>query len=358
MTKPAASRIDLLTSWRGIFSICIVIFHCRIAAMTEITKFSVVFFFMVSGFLMAMKYHKADLSGRDYGKFLGWRALRLYTHHWVALAVYVVLVVVFAHGRGANWDALLPNALFVHIFSVKREVIFSFNGHMWFLGDLLLCYALYPVLSALLRRLKFGIQLLMMLSLMAVVGWVMGNNMSPDLLLPAYVFPPVRIYEFAWGIVLYACYARLRHQVAAWSDARVSALLLLVMCSSLLLMVMVRYAEGSAVDAFNEFVLWEIPVMALILTSAFTAGRCSPLIRLLTCRPLMWLAEISLEIYVLQAIAGLVYNYMICPVLGHFGYPLYEYYPVGIFFPLIPMAYLWRRYISIPLNTHARQKFV
>ena len=357
MSKPAASRIDLLTSWRGILSICIVIFHCRIAAMTEITKFGVVFFFVVSGFLMAMNYRDADLSGRAYGKFIGLRAVRLYAQHWVALAVYVAMVVVFAHGRGANWDALVPNALFVHIFSVKRKVIFSFNGHMWFLGDLLLCYGLYPVLRALLRRITFGIQLLVMLSLMAAIGWVMANNMTPDILLPAYVFPPVRIYEFVWGMVLYECYIRLKGQVAAWSDAKVSAMLLFVMCSSLLLMVLVRYAEGTCVDYFNEFLLWEIPVMALILTSAFTAGRCSPLIRLLTCRPLMWLAEISLEIYVLQAIAGLVYNYMICPVLGHFGYPLYEYYAVGIFFPLIPMAYLWRRYISIPLNTHARQKF-
>lgn len=355
MSKPAASRIDLLTSWRGILSICIVIFHCRIAAMTEITKFGVVFFFVVSGFLMAMNYRDADLSGRGYGKFIGLRAVRLYAQHWVALAVYVVLVVVFASGRGANWDALVPNMLFVHIFSVKREVIFSFNGHMWFLGDLLLCYALYPVLRWLLGRWRFRSQIVLLSAITLALWWVMSMVKTPDALLASYVFPPVRIYEFAWGMVLYGCYARLKSRVDGWSDARVGALLAGVVGGVVLLCVAVRYAEGTAVDSFNEFVLWELPVMALVMVSAFTQGRHDVVTRFFTCAPLMWLANRSLEIYVLQAIAGLVYSYLICPVLGHFGYPLYEYYPVGIFFPLIPMACLWRRYITIPITTLARR---
>ena len=41
--------------------------------------------------------------------------------------------------------------------------------------------------------------------------------------------------------------------------------------------------------------------------------------RLLASRPMQWLGNISFEIFMLQGIAALIYNYWVAPVLGHFG---------------------------------------
>lgn len=357
MTDAAHSRIDTLTSWRGIFAICIVLFHCKVVEFTEPTKFGVTFFFVVSGFLLGMKHRAEEMRGKRYFKFIGSRALRLYTYHWAALAIFIALAVGLAHGNGANWDALVPNLFFAQIFSANKDVIFSFNGHMWFLGDLLLCYAIYPLLGAALGKFSLRVQLLFAGLVMALLWVVMGCFVPHEMLTCCYVFPPVRIFEFMVGMVLSQCYFAVKEKSTGWSDTKVSTFWFVAIIVIVVLFALVRMGDGTKVDHFNEFVLWEIPVCALVILSAFTAGRTDMMSRVITSRPLMWLGKLSLEIYILQAIAGQIYAYLVAPFFGHFGLIIYHLYPVGIFFVLLPLAWFTRRYFTVPFSAWIARRF-
>lgn len=357
MTDAAPSRIDSLTSWRGIFAICIVLFHCKVVEFTEPTKFGVTFFFVVSGFLLGIKHRAEEVRGKRYFKFIGLRALRLYTYHWVTLAIFIALAVGLAHGKGINWDAFVPNLFFAQIFSADKDVVFSFNGHMWFLGDLLLCYAIYPLLGMALGKFTLRNQLLGVGVVMALMWVVMGCCVPHDMLTCSYVFPPVRIFEFMVGMVLGQCYLAIREKSLGWSDTKVSAFWLVTIIAIVLLFALVRMGDGTIVDHFNEFVLWEIPVCALVILSALTAGRTDMMSRAITSTPLMWLGKLSLEIYILQAIAGQIYAYLVSPLFGHFGLIIYHLYPVGIFFILLPLSWFTHRYFSAPFSAWIARTF-
>ncbi|MDO4510450.1 MAG: acyltransferase [Bacteroidales bacterium] len=351
MSNPAGtSRILALTSWRGIFAVCIVLFHCRVEAFTEPTKFGVTFFFVVSGFLLEMKHRCLDLGPRHYAKFIGARALRLYAMHWAMLAAFIAMAMGVARGQGVNWDAFVPNLLFVQIFSCDHDVIFSFNGHMWFLGDLLLCYALYPLLRALGSRMNLRSQVIAASAVMALLWVVMGCFVPFERLTACYTFPPIRIFEFWMGMVLCHCFDAVKEHATRWTDAKVQGLWLTTVGGIVAMFVLTRLAEGSIIDYFNEFVMWQLPVAALVLLSALTAGRTDALTRLVCSRPLLWLGELSLEIYILQAVAGQIYAYLVSPFFGHFGIHIYDQYAVGIFFVLLPLAWLCRRYFTRPLT--------
>lgn len=56
MNDAAPTRINALTSWRGIFILSVVLFHSGEELFMELATSGVVGFFIMSGFLMRMKH--------------------------------------------------------------------------------------------------------------------------------------------------------------------------------------------------------------------------------------------------------------------------------------------------------------
>ena len=80
--------IKALTSWRGIFALCIVYFHLGMQEFTQMAVIAVTFFFMVSGFLVAMHNTGYGTNIKLYYKRRLWRIFPL---HWLALALLIIL---------------------------------------------------------------------------------------------------------------------------------------------------------------------------------------------------------------------------------------------------------------------------
>ena len=76
--------------WRAVFALIIVLFHVGVAGFEEMTCAGVCFFFMVSGFLLRLKYPFKELDGGNYSRFVWRHALKLYPLHWLALALLLV----------------------------------------------------------------------------------------------------------------------------------------------------------------------------------------------------------------------------------------------------------------------------
>ena len=342
-----SSRILPIQSLRGILAICIVLYHGEKAAygsswFMEPTALGVVAFFVMSGFLMAMRHGTDDgASGAAaYGHYLSRRARKLFPPHWLALALYVAFILVFHVQKSTNWVALVPNALLLQSWWPDASVYFSFNGVSWFLCDLLFCYACFPFVCRWLRRMALKWQLLIAVAVMLSL-WTMMSHVI-DLATISYVneFPPVRLYEFSLGIVAYNCYEALRSRISNVTFTKATVAELLALGFLLGVMAFSKGWDYTFKKSFDGWLMWEIPVSVLILVMALMAGREGLVGHILSVKPLVWLGSISLEIYLFQYVAAFIYNYLAAPFCAHFGFEIYAYLPYGSFIILIPMAWL------------------
>lgn len=316
------------------------------------------FFFILSGFLMAMHHDPGKMRGRVYGNFLKGRAFKIYPIHWLTLALFILITLSF-HEREVYWKAFVPNFLLVQSYIPFKRYFFSFNTVSWFLCDVLLCYVCYPFLSRALRGMRLRCQLSLTFAFFVAYGLFMypWNPVSDELVITwSHVFPLFRLYEFSLGIVSYHCFLSLKARCTEWG--RVQSTLWEVAAVGLLafLIAVDRQHHEIFRDNYDDSIMWELPMAFLIVVSALNNGREGLVGRVLCCRPLVWLGDVSMEIFLLQAFAGRFYNFIICPVLAHCGY-LGCYANYWLILPLlILMAWVVHRYFSRPIARESRNR--
>lgn len=154
-------RLTAIDGLRGIFSIIIVLFHCRyfywLFGGSETSRFYFVFshgylgsefFFVVSGFMIAYTY-KEKLPFMDIASFLYRRISTIYPTVFVTTVLCVVLHI---------WELSIPaNTIYYNPLTLKT-IISSFmmlssstfvgesvpvNAPLWYMSALLVCYFLY-----------------------------------------------------------------------------------------------------------------------------------------------------------------------------------------------------------------------
>lgn len=181
MNDAAPTRINALTSWRGIFILSVVLFHSGEELFMELATSGVVGFFIMSGFLMRMKHQPEPIRGARFKSFVANRALRLYSLHWFAFALLMAATFGFSATLPyMSWGALVPNLLLVQSFVPDVNVFFSFNTPTWFLCDLLICYLCYPYIATWLDRIRLRWQLLLFAVLQIAYFVCMCALTDPD----------------------------------------------------------------------------------------------------------------------------------------------------------------------------------
>lgn len=352
MTDSASRRILALTSWRGIFALGVVLFHSGEKMFMELATGGVVGFFVMSGFLLRMWHGPAQLRGARHRSFFLMRALRIYPLHWLALALLLAeclaLHMPLTYG---NWGALLPNLLLLQSYVPCEQVFFSFNTPSWFLCDLLLCYLCYPWVARWLGRLRLGAQVLLECALMGVYAAVMSTVTDKAMVTYTHVFPLLRLYEFGIGIVACHAYTALLPSVREKCRGFAKSTLVeaLPVALWLGLMAFSHSWDYPYKDNFNDSLMWELPMALLVTAAALCAGREGAIGRVLLWTPLVWMGEMSFEMFLLHFVSGPVFTYFVGPLFGHFGIMVYDYYAVGQLPILLAMSYAMHRWFTRPL---------
>lgn len=115
------------------------------------------FFFILSGFVIALHYDGRILSARDYGHYIQRRLARIYPLH--ALTLLVTLVIFFAgiwaglpvrDAARFEMSALPAHLTLTHAFGVTRAL--TFNVPSWSLSAEFFVYLLFPLLALIARR--------------------------------------------------------------------------------------------------------------------------------------------------------------------------------------------------------------
>ena len=76
-------------------AVAVVLFHCGVGWSYNVAVSGVTFFFISSTFLLAMRHPFERLEAKEYVRFVGDHALRLYPLHWLGLALLIAIAMAF-----------------------------------------------------------------------------------------------------------------------------------------------------------------------------------------------------------------------------------------------------------------------
>lgn len=301
--------IKCLQSLRGIFAFMIFLNHVPVFPAGG--DWGVTFFFMLSGFLLCRRYaEECSVGSFDYVGFLRRRLSRVYPLHWLCLFIFFA---VFAHFSLANGKlVMLCNVLLLQSWVPDVNYYFSYYPLAWFLSDIVLCYALFPLLMRV-NPCRRSHCIFLVSGLAAYLLLVAA--LPERLLLPlVYVSPSLRWIDFFAGILL--CRVMMRQTapqrmtpaLASLAEAGVVA----VMCVALLLYrhVPERYGLAS---------YWWLPSALLIGSSAFFDTCGGVLTRLLGSRLAVAFGNLSLYFYMAHGLVLIGVR----DVLAHIGCELH-----------------------------------
>lgn len=308
--------IKTINGWRGFFALVIVLFHVGVAGLEEATWAGVTFFLMASGFLMAFKYPMQSLDATGYRGFAWRHAMKLFPLHWLTLVMWLAAMAMLGLLQVKPLTLAL-NATLLHSWSLTHAIYFSLNKFSWFLSTLLFCYLCYPLLARWFRPMRMRHKLII-IAVLAVIDFAVLAGSDDYSRTALYVFPPVRLIDFVIGITLADGFARLKELRLA-GQSKTGTDMELASAALLSAIIWTLRTTDKALLPWSDAIVWWVPV-ALILVGCRMYDRREGFIgRLLASRPMQWLGNISFEIFMLQGIAALIYNYWVAPVLGHFG---------------------------------------
>ena len=332
-------------------AVTVVLFHAGVDWMWNIAVTGVTFFFISSAFLLSMRHPFERLQARDCGKFVLAHAMRLYPLHWLALAALIAITLLF-HTSTVDWTAAGLSALLVQAWSPVHDIHYGLNPGAWYLSALLFCYAIYPFVSHWIGKWKLWAQGV----LIAVLAVVLARILVP-LDIPGreavFVNPLSHVLDVVVGVALFHVYRLLKARFPRVGRGtatliEVGALLLLALAIGVN-----RYT--TLIKPWEDVLNWLLPQGSILVALALLNGQEGLIGRLLLWRPLQWLGSISFEVYVLQFVAFLLFNYMLAPVLGHFGWQVSNLLPWFAMVVLLPLSWLVNRYFTRPLSAYFKK---
>lgn len=198
--------IKSLQSLRFIFAL--LIFHHHFFTTPQVDQFGlypVCFFFILSGFVMAMGWGDRVLAKNfNYRTYLIKRLIRILPLNILCLTLYMIVPIisdVLNNQVSVSQYAYLPfDALLLQAFFPLESIYFSGNAVAWFLSDMLFCYLLFPFIIRWIKK-RNGIMLIAIIPLVYLVFIpIIKEDMVHALL---YISPFFRIVDFILGIIVY-----------------------------------------------------------------------------------------------------------------------------------------------------------
>ena len=284
--------IETLQSLRIVFSLTVMLAHFSYAGIEgHSTGVGPMFFMLMTGVVMSRSYGPKIRNGSfRFGSYLLRRFFKFYPLHLLCL----VSILLIRHNTLTSTDylSILPNALLLQSWIPDANYYFSMNGVSWYLSDLLLFLLLFPFLYRWIG--KMGDKALGRTAILFLEGYVgyVSFVQTDDLNYWLYIFPPVRMLDFIWGMMIW----RLYELHPAWGRLRRPTLVeLLLAVLVVLTIVLYPLHERWHVALIHWFVL--IPVVLIFMQGDQYGGWLSCFLK---TRTMVWLGGLTLDTYLLH----------------------------------------------------------
>lgn len=304
--KSSSHHIATLQSMRFVF--CMQIFICHYFRSLGFHGFDyggdagVTFFFILSGFVLSIGCGPRVEDGTfRYVQFLRKRLAKIYPLHLVTFTI--ALCMSFAAGVKFNITKTILHVFMLQGFTLSEDMLRYGTGLSWFLGALFFCYLLFPFLyrQLIISRNRVFKALLTIYILFALMIESYCNNTAIDNFV--YAFPPLRIIDFTLGIILYRLYiANIAIRIKQWI-CRQSAFMLSILDIIVVSISALTFIPYSSLPSCIRLApLFWLPFSLLIYWFAISSNNKGTITKLLSQRALVFLGNISFEIYMLHGI--------------------------------------------------------
>ena len=335
-------------------AVTIVLFHAGVGWMWNVAVTGVTFFFLSSTFLLAMRHPFERLTARGYGRFAVSHALRLYPLHWLGLALLIALGLVY-YPSDIHWGPTALSALLIHSWFPAHDIHYGINPVAWYLCALLFCYLIYPFMAHWLGRWRLRYKVMLAVILAAALAIVLLPLDIPGRE-AVFVNPLSHVLDVVVGLILIHLYHLLKARAGKVSFGTAT----LIECGALLLLAVAIGINMATtwVKPWEDVLIWLVPQGCILLVLALLDGREGAIGKVLLFKPLQWLGSISFEVYVLQFVAFHLFNYLLSPLAGHFGWLIYDKLAWLSLLLLVPLAWAVNRLFTRPLRKMINAKFM
>lgn len=295
----ATGKLLPLESLRGIAALSVAVFHMDIGShlnnvFTDHAWLMVDFFFVLSGFVIALNYQERITSFADLGRFQKKRFWRLYPLHLLMLLVFVCIelakfVAERKFGLEANTAAFSVNdfpSFVANLLLLQNWVstTVTFNYPSWSISSEFYTYALFGLIVLVTRRSGWLVVTVSVL-LVAVSGVALQSIVAGVQVIPG----PLRcLYSFFIGVLIYPLFRRAGADSIANS---IPAMLAIVACVVTIVLLGDRRAA----------VLLAPPVFALAVYCVARTSTNTVVSKTLSQRWLVYLGAISYGVYMIHA---------------------------------------------------------
>ena len=280
-----------LNGWRFIFSLLIVLHHVPsewkpCVAGWDFGNTIVLFFFILSGFLLTLGYKDKIQSGTiGYEDFVIKRASSIFPLQ----ILMTVLFVLFGINVVTYWAVPFHLTLTQSLLPLW-EVNFTLNIHSWFLSSIFICYLLlWPVLAFVKKR---GTLLLIYSTI--IVCWNVFVYLLPEGVGTrwlCYINPFARFIDFSAGILL----ALYWNKIKCIFNKLLKNNHIATLCEVVIICIVFYYFTNKSIQEYNNYTILRYPLIFLfIIIFALSTGVVS---RILGTGFFNKLGNLSIAIY-------------------------------------------------------------
>ncbi len=284
--------IETLQSLRFVFALTVMLAHFTYAGIEgHSTGVGPMFFMLMTGLVMSRNYGKKVLEGTfNFKHFFLRRIFKFYPLH--LLCLLFVIVVRRATLTADDYLALIPNVFLLQSWIPIESFYFSGNEVSWYLSDLLFFLLLFPIFYRVIGKMSGQRLLCLAAVLLGVYVTYVTFIRADDLNYWLYIFPPVRMFDFVWGMMLWRCYelhpswGRFRHPT--WME-------MLLAAGVLLTIVTYPLHERWHVALIHWIVM--VPLVLVFMQGDTNGGWMSWFLK---TRTMFWLGGLTLDTYLLH----------------------------------------------------------
>ena len=338
-------RFKAIDGLRCLAVLLVVCYHMGVWGCSEmIARFVITFFFIISGYMMTMRYGATTMSVCSSVKEIVVRRIGSFLPlYWLTL----IPIVLFS-GFGVRWD--LPfHILLMQSWITDYYYCFSYNQVAWFMSSLLVCYVCFPLLDRVFIRLSLRYSVVALIAFIITYFVIVIYLVSPSSDYVYYIFPVTRMLDFATGMVLFklmCCLRRKSERSTAFSMTRATCVELIALAVVIAFNVLVYYVPRSF-RVFLYAIIWYLPVIVLIVIFTDVRFRQGAITRFLSSRCLVSLGRLSMEIFIVHYLT-LILTRKVLDAINP-DVPLQLYWLVAMVVTLLA-AYVAHRVITEPVK--------
>ena len=253
------------------------------------------FFFILSGFVLALNYEKKviDNPNFDKKKFYIARIARIYPLHVLTFCVMLPFVIINVWQGYFHWDIAGANLFLLQSYIPVKDFYFSINNVSWSISTELFFYLMFPFYVIWLHKFpKLKYILLLIIPIIIFAEPYFRTNMKLEKAI-FYINPIVRSFDFILGIITCQIYKKIKDTPINFSKGT------LIEIAAITVLAIFFYFHNDVERAFRYGIYYWIPMVGIVLIFALQKGLFS---KILQHKTLVYLGEISFAFYMIHMI--------------------------------------------------------